>query len=138
MVVAALVGIAVGIGHPARSAVTQWLVGWNAGVWLYLALTAMSMFRADHARLRKAALAHAVGRSAERGVEEMHRRDHAVAGGTELVQLLGIAAHRLRAFQAEEGRGQVAPSRAALQERVGGLRGEDDGNGNSARRMGAA
>ncbi|HJV63586.1 MAG TPA: DUF1345 domain-containing protein [Albitalea sp.] len=61
MVIAALVGAAAGAGYPAASLVTRTLVGWNVGVWLYLLLIAMSMFRADHARLRKAALAHAEG-----------------------------------------------------------------------------
>jgi len=62
MVSAALTGLAVGAGYPgAYSLVTRSLIGWNVGVWLYLVLIAHSMMRADHARLRKAALAHAEG-----------------------------------------------------------------------------
>jgi uncharacterized membrane protein len=62
MVVAVLIGIAAGASVPGNfDPITRALLGWNAGVWLYLVLIAHSMFRADHARLRKAALAHAEG-----------------------------------------------------------------------------
>ncbi|MFL6663894.1 MAG: DUF1345 domain-containing protein, partial [Rhizobacter sp.] len=61
MVVATIVGIAAGVACPADSVVSRWLVGWNAGVWLYLVLIALSMIRSDHVRMRKAALAHAEG-----------------------------------------------------------------------------
>ena len=61
MVVAALIGIAMAASYPVPSPITRWLVGWNVGVWLYLVLIALSMLRADHARLRRAALAHAEG-----------------------------------------------------------------------------
>jgi uncharacterized membrane protein len=61
MMTAALVGLAAALLYPVHGPVTRWLVGWNAGVWLYLILIAASTFRADHARLRKAALAHAEG-----------------------------------------------------------------------------
>jgi uncharacterized membrane protein len=62
MVIAALVGLAAGAAYPGTlGLVTRSLIGWNVGVWLYLVLIAHSMFRADHARLRKAALAHAEG-----------------------------------------------------------------------------
>jgi len=45
---------------PSR-AVTRGLVGWNAGVWLYLLLEARLMARADHADLRRLARANAEG-----------------------------------------------------------------------------
>jgi len=61
MVVATLIGVAAGLSYPSASPVTRWLVGWNVGVWLYLVLIALSTLRADHARLRRAALAHAEG-----------------------------------------------------------------------------
>jgi uncharacterized membrane protein len=62
MVIATLVGLAAGAAYPGTHGfVTRSLIGWNVGVWLYLVLIAHSMFRADHARLRKAALAHAEG-----------------------------------------------------------------------------
>jgi len=62
MVIATLLGVAAGTAYPGTlGLVTRSLIGWNAGVWLYLVLIAHSMFRADHARLRKAALAHAEG-----------------------------------------------------------------------------
>jgi len=61
MVSAALIGVAAGIAYPFGSVVTRALVGWNVGVWLYLVLIAHTMLRADHSRLRKAALAHGEG-----------------------------------------------------------------------------
>lgn len=61
MVTATLIGVAAALAYPAPPAVTRILIGWNVGVWAYLLLIAMSMFRADHARLRKAALANAEG-----------------------------------------------------------------------------
>lgn len=36
--------------------VTRCLIGWNVGVWLYLALIGVMMLRSDHARLRRIAL----------------------------------------------------------------------------------
>src|SRR5258706_9286839 len=61
MVLAALIGLAVAVSYPTPDPITRALVGWNVGVWLYLVLIGLSMLRADHARLRKAALAHAEG-----------------------------------------------------------------------------
>lgn len=61
MLTAAAVGLAVGLALPSGPAVVRTLVGWNAGVWLYLVLIALSMVRADHGRLRQAALAHSEG-----------------------------------------------------------------------------
>jgi uncharacterized membrane protein len=61
MLIAAVFGIAAGLAVPAATVVTRVLIGWNVGVWLYLALIAMSMYRVDHGRLKQAALAHSEG-----------------------------------------------------------------------------
>src|SRR5512138_2475072 len=61
MVLAAMIGLAAGIAYPSPGPITASLVGWNVGVWLYLTLIGLSMLRADHLHLRKAALAHAEG-----------------------------------------------------------------------------
>ena len=62
MLVALGVGLLCGLLLPeARSAVTRALVGWNVGVWFYLALIAHMMARADHSRLQRSAVAHAEG-----------------------------------------------------------------------------
>ena len=45
-------------GHGAR---TRVLVGWNVAVWLYLALAAWTIWRADHHHVRRVALAQAEG-----------------------------------------------------------------------------
>ena len=44
------------------SALTRGLLGWNVAAWLYLLLTGAMMRRADHARLKRNAAAHAEGR----------------------------------------------------------------------------
>lgn len=41
--------------------VTRGLLGWNGAVWLYLSLIAWMMMHADHARLRRTAVAQAEG-----------------------------------------------------------------------------
>lgn len=41
--------------------VTRALVGWNVGVWLFLAIMGTMMLRANHARLRRTAAGHAEG-----------------------------------------------------------------------------
>jgi uncharacterized membrane protein len=61
MLIAAAVGVVAGYVAPYSSLVTRCLVGWNVGVWLYLVLIGLSMFRADHGKMRRAALAHAEG-----------------------------------------------------------------------------
>jgi uncharacterized membrane protein len=62
LAVALAVGIAAGAAAPGVSrVVTRGLVGWNAGVWLYLLLEALMMARADHADLRRFARVHAEG-----------------------------------------------------------------------------
>lgn len=43
------------------SAVSRALLGWNVAVWLYLSLAAWMMLHADHARLRRVAVAQAEG-----------------------------------------------------------------------------
>lgn len=56
------VGTAAALLAPsAYSPVTRALLGWNVAVWLYLALDAWMMLRADHARLRSVATAQAEG-----------------------------------------------------------------------------
>ncbi len=61
MLIAAAIGVAIGLAVPAKAAVTQVLIGWNAGVWLYLVLIGLSMYRADHSRLQRVAIAHSEG-----------------------------------------------------------------------------
>jgi len=62
MLASAVIGVLMGLLVPhVASPVTRALLGWNIGVWLYLVLIWISMARADHHRLRKAALAHAEG-----------------------------------------------------------------------------
>jgi len=62
MLVAVCVGIVCALLLPeARSPVSRALVGWNAGVWLYLVLVAHLMVKADHSHLRRTAAAHAEG-----------------------------------------------------------------------------
>lgn len=54
------VGIAAALVLPgAHHVMTRSLFGWNVSVWLYLMLVALMMLRADHARLRRIALAQA-------------------------------------------------------------------------------
>lgn len=53
---AVAVGVAIGATAPVESLVVHVLVGWNAGVWVYLALMAWMMARADHGHLRRIAL----------------------------------------------------------------------------------
>ena len=42
-----------------HQAVTRGLFGWNVSVWLYLGLAGLMMLQADHAKLRRIALAQA-------------------------------------------------------------------------------
>lgn len=51
--------VAAGVLPGTHHAVTRCLFGWNVGVWLYLLLAAEMMFRADHTRLRRTAVAQA-------------------------------------------------------------------------------
>ena len=62
LVVCALVGIVVG-GAAAGidSIVSRCLLGWNVGVWMYLAWTGWTMMRSDAARLKRVAQAQAEG-----------------------------------------------------------------------------
>jgi len=61
MLIAAAVGLVIGGAIPYGSVVTRSLIGWNVGVWLYLVLVTLSIYRADHSKLRRVALAHAEG-----------------------------------------------------------------------------
>jgi len=54
------VGIAAALLLPGtHQAVTRCLFGWNVSVWLYLGLAGLMMLQADHAKLRRIALAQA-------------------------------------------------------------------------------
>ncbi|HJV71163.1 DUF1345 domain-containing protein [Ideonella sp.] len=61
MSLAAAVGLVAGLLAPADTAVGRALVGWNIGVWTYLALMSWVMARADHGHLRRSALAQTPG-----------------------------------------------------------------------------
>lgn len=61
MSLALAIGVAAGLGAPASTLVSQALIGWNVGVWSYLAMMAWMMARADHGHLRRTSLAHAEG-----------------------------------------------------------------------------
>jgi uncharacterized membrane protein len=62
MLLSLVLGLGIGFGLPAGlRPVTRALLGWDAGVWLFLALTALMMARADHHDLRRRALLHAEG-----------------------------------------------------------------------------
>lgn len=62
LLIGAAVGTAVGWLVPGDMHLpTRLLIGWNAGVWLYLASTWTMMARATHERLRSTAIAHAEG-----------------------------------------------------------------------------
>ena len=55
-----VVGIVAGTVMPGTySAVTRSLLGWNVAAWLYLALMGVMMWRSDHTRLRRVAVAQA-------------------------------------------------------------------------------
>ena len=62
LVTSVALGTLAGFAAPASlHVVTRGLVGWNVGVWLYLALIAGMTWRADHARMRQLATMHAEG-----------------------------------------------------------------------------
>lgn len=62
LLLAAVAGLATWPLLPAHwPAITQALVAWNVAVWLYVVLMAFFFARADHARLRRTAQAHAEG-----------------------------------------------------------------------------
>jgi uncharacterized membrane protein len=61
MSLAAAAGLAAGVVAPASTVIGQALIGWNVGVWTYLALMAWLMLRADHGHLRRSALAQTPG-----------------------------------------------------------------------------
>ncbi|MCU1727445.1 DUF1345 domain-containing protein [Pseudomonas sp. 7P_10.2_Bac1] len=50
-----LLGLAVGILSPAASLTTKFLLGWNAGVWLYLVLTLWLMLRSKVGDVKRTA-----------------------------------------------------------------------------------
>ncbi len=61
MSLALAVGVVAGALVPTGTVVSRALLGWNVGVWLYLALMAWMMVRADHGHLRRTAVARAQG-----------------------------------------------------------------------------
>jgi uncharacterized membrane protein len=62
LAVAALLGIISGLLAPgAQGAIGRILLGWNVGVWIYLAWTGWTMARSDAAHLKRIALAQAEG-----------------------------------------------------------------------------
>ena len=61
MSLAVLIGLAGGWAAPASTVIGRVLVGWNVGVWAYLALMAWLMMRADHTHLRRSAIAQTPG-----------------------------------------------------------------------------
>ncbi len=60
--------VAAGVLPGTHHAVTRCLFGWNVSVWLYLLLAAEMMFRADHTRLRRIAVAQAEAASTVLGI----------------------------------------------------------------------
>lgn len=61
MSLAVLVGLVAGWAAPASTVISRALVGWNVGIWAYLALMAWLMLRADHTHLRRSAIAQTPG-----------------------------------------------------------------------------
>jgi uncharacterized membrane protein len=62
LLIAMAVGLAAAVIVPdVPSLVTRSLLGWNVGVWLYLAMIFTMMLRASHGKLRRVAVAHAEG-----------------------------------------------------------------------------
>lgn len=68
MSLAVAVGIASGVAASSGAVITSILVGWNVGIWTYLALMAWMMLRADHGHLRRTAVAHTQGAAAVLGL----------------------------------------------------------------------
>src|SRR5438128_287855 len=68
MSLALAIGVLAGLCAPASTRISQALIGWNVGVWSYLAVMAWTMARADHGQLRRASLAHAEGAAAVLGL----------------------------------------------------------------------
>lgn len=55
------VGVVAGVLIPASTRVSHALIGWNVGVWSYLAMMAWMMARADHGHLRRTTQGYAQG-----------------------------------------------------------------------------
>jgi uncharacterized membrane protein len=90
----AAVGVAVGLLAPnVHSAVARALLGWNAGVWLFLVLIVMMMIRADQDRLRRVALAQAEGATAVLALVVVAAVASVVAIIIELAAAKGPGAH---------------------------------------------
>lgn len=87
-----MLSIVVGLGAAwalpgTHHVVTRGLLGWNVAVWLYLLLAAEMMLRADHARLRRIAVAQAEAASTVLGIVVL----------AALVSLVGIVAELMAA-----------------------------------------
>lgn len=80
-------GIAVLLLPGDHRIVTRGLFGWNVAVWLYLGLSAVMMFRADHARLRRIAVAQAEAAATVLGIVVL----------AAVVSLLGVVAELMAA-----------------------------------------
>jgi uncharacterized membrane protein len=66
---AVVAGTVVGWLTPGLARPTERIVvGWNAGAWLYLALIALMVWRADQGRLKRIAVAHAEGATVALGI----------------------------------------------------------------------
>ncbi len=88
LVLSVAVGVAAALVLPgSHHAVTRCLFGWNVSVWLYLVLAAVMMFRADHARLRRIAVAQAEAAATVLGIVVL----------AALVSLVGIVAELMAA-----------------------------------------
>lgn len=79
--------VAAGVLPGTHHAVTRCLLGWNVSVWLYLLLAAEMMFRADHTRLRRIAVAQAEAASTVLGIVVL----------AAVVSLIGIVAELMAA-----------------------------------------
>ena len=55
LTVATLIGVAVGIFAPASTLTSKFLLGWNAGVWLYLAMTLWLVIRSKASDVKSTA-----------------------------------------------------------------------------------
>ncbi|HVI89661.1 MAG TPA: DUF1345 domain-containing protein [Dongiaceae bacterium] len=55
LIISCLIGLAVAVFLPvslAHQPITRWIIGWNAGAWLYLGLAVRMMFGSNHERMR--------------------------------------------------------------------------------------
>ncbi len=94
MAIAVAVGVAAALALPGIAhLLTRVLIGWNVGVWLFLALAGWMMLRADHDRLREHAIAQADGAAAVLAIVIVAAVFSIVAIVFELSQAKGPNAH---------------------------------------------